>query len=282
VGGAALGQLSLQPGDGRARFVESGLEREARFTDTVALGGQSGEQVTQLTELTLGVSEGLVEALELLAEAIRRKPNQAHAHRETGDIRVSRVDGDVAVLAELDGGERIFERLAKHGSDMVRAWAAYALRADDSIDLKERIDRTHRFAADPSMAVRECAWESLRPHIEADLVRAIQLLERWVHEPDAAVRRCAIEGTRPCGVWTKHIPALKEKPEIGLPLLEQCRSDSSDYVRRAVANWLNDASKSQPKWVKEVCARWKRESPTKETEWIIKHALRTLRKKAKA
>jgi len=187
-----------------------------------------------------------------------------------------------AVLAELDGGERIFERLAKHGSDMVRAWAAYALRADDSIDLKERIDRTHRFAADPSMAVRECAWESLRPHIEADLVRAIQLLERWVHEPDAAVRRCAIEGTRPCGVWTKHIPALKEKPEIGLPLLEQCRSDSSDYVRRAVANWLNDASKSQPKWVKEVCARWKRESPTKETEWIIKHALRTLRKKAKA
>jgi 3-methyladenine DNA glycosylase AlkC len=185
------------------------------------------------------------------------------------------------VLADLDEGEQTFERLATHGSDMVRAWAAYALRADNSIDLKERIHRTHRFASDPCMSVRECAWESLRPHIEADLVRAIQLLERWVHEADPAVRRCAIEGTRPCGVWTKHIAALKEKPEIGLPLLEQCRSDSSDYVRRAVANWLNDASKSQPKWVKEIGARWKRESPTEETAWIVNHALRTLRKKAK-
>ncbi len=101
-----------------------------------------------------------------------------------------------------------------------------------------------------------------------------------MRDPDPNIRRCATEATRPRGVWSAHIEALKQSPELGLGILEPVRSDPSRYVQRSVANWLNDASKSRPDWVREVCQRWTEESPTTETAWTVNHALRTLRKGA--
>ena len=135
-----------------------------------------------------------------------------------------------------------------------------------------------RFAADGSVSVRECAWDALRPYLVEDLPLSFNLLTDWVKNEDPNIRRCAVEATRPRGVWCKHIPTLKENPELGLTILEFVRSDSSNYVQRSVANWLNDASKSRPDWVINTCLRWQNESQTKETIWIIKHALRTLKK----
>lgn len=195
-----------------------------------------------------------------------------------------RTRGMGAALFEVANGrrdrEKLFERVAAHPSDMVRSWAAYWLGADRSLPLKERLERTKRFAADPAMSVRECAWSSYREYLAADLDRGFKLLRPWVRHAHEGVRRCAIESTRPRGVWTRHITALKDDPARALPLLEAVRSDSSRYVQRAVANWLNDASKSKPAWVRKLCTRWKKESPTPETAWIINHALRTLRKEA--
>ena len=185
-------------------------------------------------------------------------------------------------LAGRSDREDVFERLASHRSDMVRAWAAFMLTADPELDLAERLEATRRFAADRSMAVRECAWDSFRPYVVAELDRAIELLRGWVADRDHGIRRCAVEGTRPRGVWTQHVEALKQEPGRGLVLLEPVRSDPSRYVQRAVANWLNDASKSRPDWTREVCERWLRESPTDETRWIVNHALRTLGKKSPA
>jgi 3-methyladenine DNA glycosylase AlkC len=100
----------------------------------------------------------------------------------------------------------------------------------------------------------------------------------WVKDANANVRRCAVEATRPRGVWCAHIDSLKTDPSPGLALLEVVRSDPSRYVQKSVANWLNDASKSRPDWVRSVCKRWKKESRTAETAWIINHATRTIRK----
>ena len=169
-----------------------------------------------------------------------------------------------------------FERLAKHPSDTARAWAAYMVGADPKLPLARRLALARRFAADAHMAVRECAWDSFRPHLAKDLARGLRVLRPWVCDKHDAVRRCAVEATRPRGVWTEHLEALKRDPAPGLPLLEPLKSDPSDYVRKAVGNWLNDASKSNPAWVRALCRRWSRESKTPETRAIVRRALRTV------
>ncbi|NEP35743.1 DNA alkylation repair protein [Moorena sp. SIO3B2] len=181
-------------------------------------------------------------------------------------------------LEEEENRTEIFERLASHTSDMVRAWAAFSIAADETLSLPERLEIMRRFATDGSFSVRECAWDALRSYLVDDLAYSFELLTEWVKDEDPNIRRCAVEATRPRGVWCKHIPTLKKNPDPGLTILEFVRSDPSNYVQRSVGNWLNDASKSTPDWVINTCLRWRKESPTKETSWIIKHALRTLKK----
>lgn len=184
-----------------------------------------------------------------------------------------------AVLEKDGAREAVLERLFKHPSDVIRGWVVYAVGADASLKLDERLKRVKHFAADNHMGVREFSWMTIRPAIAADLPRGLKLLKPWVTNSNFAVRRCAVEATRPRGVWCAHIDALKSDPAPALPLLDPVRSDEADYVRRSVGNWLNDASKSNPTWVRELCARWRKESRIKETEAIVKRALRTLSKK---
>ena len=190
--------------------------------------------------------------------------------REIGEFLYSVIDGS-------ERGGEILERLAGHGSDMVRSWVPFVNGFDDGLSLEARFARVRRFAADGHFGVREWAWIAVRPAMASELERGIGLLEEsWVGDDDANVRRFAIEITRPRGVWCKHIGALKERPEMVLSLLERVRSDGSKYVRDSVGNWLNDAGKTQPEWVREVCARWEKESKTKETAYIVKRGLRNL------
>jgi hypothetical protein len=52
------------------------------------------------------------------------------------------------------------------------------------------------------------------------------------------------------------------------------RSDPSAYVRKSVANHLNDIAKDRPDWLLDRLAEWPRDE--RRTAWIIRHALRTL------
>ena len=133
------------------------------------------------------------------------------------------------------------------------------------------------FAADGHFGVREWAWMAVRPAVAAELEKGLAILEEsWVRDEDANVRRFATELTRPCGVWCRHINALKDCPEMAMGMLEYVRSDESKYVCDSVGNWLNDAGKTQSGWVRAVCGRWEAESGTKETAYIVKRGLRNL------
>ena len=176
--------------------------------------------------------------------------------------------------------ENALRRLKDHHSDIVRSWACFMIGKRSELSLKESLKRIQPLAADKNMSVREAAWLAIRPRIITQLGESLRLLMGFSLHRDANIRRFASEITRPRGVWCNHIPALKDNPELGLPLLEPLRCDGSLYVRNSVGNWLNDASKTKPGWVQDLCKRWEKESPAKETATIIRRGLRTLRKKS--
>ncbi|SBW05501.1 DNA alkylation repair enzyme [uncultured Dysgonomonas sp.] len=172
----------------------------------------------------------------------------------------------------------LFDRLKAHKSDSVRCWAAYIVGSNAELSLSEKLDLIQLFAADLHFGVREIAWMAVREDITKDLDSAISILEVWSKNENPNIRRFSSESIRPNGVWCKKIDRLKNNPEIALPILENLKSDSSKYVQDSVANWLNDASKTQPEFVIATCGRWVIESPTRETNYIIKGAQRTIKK----
>lgn len=100
----------------------------------------------------------------------------------------------------------------------------------------------------------------------------------WSRHPHPHVRRFSSEGCRPRLPWAVAIPALKKDPSPVLPILENLKADESLFVRKSVANNLNDIAKDHPDAVAEVAKKWKGVSA--ETDWIIRHGCRTLLKKA--
>ncbi len=105
----------------------------------------------------------------------------------------------------------------------------------------------------------------------------IRRMEIWSRDRDPNVRRLASEGCRPRLPWAIGVPWLKKHPERLLPILENLRSDQSEYVRRSVANNLNDIAKDHPDLVLDIAERWRNGNP--HTNQIIRHGCRTLLKK---
>lgn len=115
---------------------------------------------------------------------------------------------------------------------------------------------------------------AIRPYIAQDPETVLAQALRWAEDDNAHVRRLASEGTRPRLPWARRLPLLMAEPQRAQPILEKLRADPSDYVRRSVANHLNDMAKDHPAWVLDLLESWPRDQA--ETQWITKHALRNL------
>ena len=116
----------------------------------------------------------------------------------------------------------------------------------------------------------------IRPFLNNSLKETMKYMYQWAGDTDYRVRRFASEGCRPRLPWGMGVPALKKDPSLILPILEKLKDDPEEFVRKSVANNLNDISKDHPDIVLEMCERWKGNS--KNTDRIIKHACRTLLK----
>ena len=103
-------------------------------------------------------------------------------------------------------------------------------------------------------------------------------MEKWAHDPDEHVRRLASEGSRPRSLGECGSPPSCATHLRSRPILEPLKADPSLYVRKSVANHLNDITKDHPAWVIERVSGWDRTDAG--TAWIVKHALRTLIKRA--
>lgn len=180
--------------------------------------------------------------------------------------------------ATKNNDTEILDIISRHQSDLVRCWATYTIGKNPKLTVKQMLEKIQPFSADNHFGVREICWLAVRPTISKNLTESLDILSKWTSNEDENIRRFASEATRPRGVWCEHIEEIKQNPELGLAILSPMKSDKAKYVQDSVGNWLNDASKTQPQFVLDICKKWEKESPTKETFYIIKKALRTIEK----
>ncbi|PEA77320.1 DNA alkylation repair protein [Bacillus wiedmannii] len=219
-------------------------------------------------------SIGLKNSLECIVVELEKQ------NVETG-MKVIRITGtllDEIILKENEGNkEDVLLKLSNHISDSVRCWAAFMNKKSNNT-LKDTLTYIRPFATDHHFGVREIAWMSIREDLSQNIEESVELLVEWAKSEDENIRRFSVESIRPRGVWSKHIEILKQEPEKALPILNLLKSDPSKYVQDSVGNWLNDASKTKPDWVMNLCEEWAKDTDIKSTSRIIKKAKRTILK----
>jgi 3-methyladenine DNA glycosylase AlkC len=108
-----------------------------------------------------------------------------------------------------------------------------------------------------------------------DQQRALDIMQGWINDSNRHVRRLVSEGTRPRLPWAMQLPGLKADPSPTLPLLKALRDDKEEYVRRSVANHLNDIAKDHPDLVANIAKEWMKNADKNRTR-LVRHACRSL------
>lgn len=117
---------------------------------------------------------------------------------------------------------------------------------------------------------------AIRPFLLNDSEKVMKYMLELADSKNEHLCRFASEGCRPRLPWAMALPQLKKNPSPIIPILEKLKNHESEYVRRSVANNLNDISKDNPEIVLNLCEHWIGKSA--KTDWVVKHACRTLLK----
>lgn len=151
-----------------------------------------------------------------------------------------------------------------------------AMTLHDYIELYGQNDWDTSLSAIRFFNQRASGEFAIRPFLDADPESAMIFMMSCADDENENIRRFASEGCRPRLPWAMALPKFKKDPSLILSVLEKLKDDESEFVRKSVANNLNDISKDNPQIVLDLCEKWQGESPR--TDWIIKHACRTLLK----
>ncbi len=128
--------------------------------------------------------------------------------------------------------------------------------------------------AQHALTQRFTAEFSIRPFLQKHTQATLERLMDWTHDPSEHVRRLVSEGTRPRLPWASRLPAFQRDPTPVLALLERLKDDPALYVRRSVANNLNDIGKDHPGVLADTANAWLKDA-TPERQWVVQHALRS-------
>ncbi|MFT6867467.1 MAG: 3-methyladenine DNA glycosylase AlkC [Cyclobacteriaceae bacterium] len=116
---------------------------------------------------------------------------------------------------------------------------------------------------------------AIRPFImEHESITMKQMLQ-WTQSENVHVRRLASEGCRPRLPWAPALPKFKSNPAPVMAILDKLKEDPELYVRKSVANNLNDITKDHPDVVIKYLREWNKKA-TANIRWITKQALRGL------
>lgn len=135
--------------------------------------------------------------------------------------------------------------------------------------------------AQHALTQRFTAEFSIRHYLQQHQDATLERLMAWTRDPSDHVRRLVSEGSRPRLPWASRLPAFQRDPAPVLALLEQLKDDPALYVRRSVANNLNDIGKDHPTLLADTATAWL-QGATPDRRWIVQHALRTAVKRGEA
>lgn len=191
-----------------------------------------------------------------------------------------------ALLTDLPGDAPSFEAFVRRCllDDRFSGWMVWPVAEAVTARALDDHDPSRTETFDAALALlaavtgRLTAEFAIRPLLDRDLDRALAAARTWTAHPDEHVRRLASEGTRRYLPWGTRVPGLMTNPRLTLPILHALYRDPSEYVRRSVANHLNDLSRTDPDVVVETAGRWLAH-PDAHTDRLVRHALRTLVKK---
>lgn len=118
---------------------------------------------------------------------------------------------------------------------------------------------------------------AIREFLKRDFEKTIKVMNKWAEDKSHHVRRLSSEGSRPRLPWSFKLDEVIKDPKITQSILEKLKTDTELYVRKSVANHLNDISKDNTDFMLGLINTWDKKN--EHTAWIIKHASRTLIKK---
>jgi 3-methyladenine DNA glycosylase AlkC len=118
---------------------------------------------------------------------------------------------------------------------------------------------------------------AVRPFLVRDQKSTLSVMLSWTQDGNEHVRRLASEGSRPRLPWGLRLQSLIRDPSPIAAILDALKCDEALYVRKSVANSLNDIAKDHPDWVLARLGNW--DLSAAHTGWIAKRACRTLIKR---
>jgi 3-methyladenine DNA glycosylase AlkC len=189
-----------------------------------------------------------------------------------------------SLLSDLPGSYADLARVVRAAAAGTAPFTGWLIWPVTSAIARKAADENTDAAFDDAMDLmalltpRLTAEFALRTLLRHDLDRALTIIARWTHSADHDVRRLATEGTRPYLPWSIRVPPILARPGVTVPLLDALYRDDSEYVRRSVANHLNDLSRDHPDLVVDTARRWLT-APGPHTPQLVHHGLRTLVKR---
>jgi 3-methyladenine DNA glycosylase AlkC len=106
--------------------------------------------------------------------------------------------------------------------------------------------------------------------------KTIKLMQIWAKSSDFHIRRLASEGCRPRLPWAIGLKQFQKDPNKILNILDLLKDDKNEYVKKSVANNLNDISKDNPEVIKTLLKKWIGDN--QDRDWVLKHGARGLLK----
>jgi len=155
----------------------------------------------------------------------------------------------------------------------LKGWAIWPMGEYVAAQGQGHVDES--LAALRELTIRSTSEFAIRLFLANHPKKTLATLKGWLKDPNHHVRRLVSEGSRPRLPWGLRLKAFVADPAPILPLLEALKDDPSDYVRRSVANSINDIAKDHPDLVAALAARWLKDAPTARKR-LVRHACRTL------